>query len=103
MKLTDPEKMFFNDFSSEDKEKWIHRLQTQPSSGWDATISYCGWREVPSVYLVCNADQVLPAPLQRQMAQLAGSEIEECEAGHMVIISMPERVAAVVSAAAGSL
>jgi hypothetical protein len=103
MKLTDPEKMFFNDFNSEEKKEWMEKLQSHPSSGWDSTIDYCGWRDVPSVYLICKSDQVLPASMQLQMAHLAGSQIEECEAGHMVILSMPERVAEVVKAAADSL
>jgi hypothetical protein len=42
MKLLDPEKMFFNDSNAEDKEKWMQRLQSHRSSGWDSTIGYCG-------------------------------------------------------------
>jgi pimeloyl-ACP methyl ester carboxylesterase len=103
MKLKDPENMFFNDMNDEIKEKWMAKLQTHPSSGWDSTITYCGWREVPSVYLICKNDQVIPAQLQLQMAQLAGSEIKECEAGHMAILSAPERVVEVVKAAVDSL
>jgi hypothetical protein len=37
------------------------------------------------------------------MAQLAGSEIEECKAGYMVILSAPERVVEVVNVAVESL
>jgi hypothetical protein len=103
MKLTDPEKLFFNDLDLEQREKWIKKMESQPSSGWDSTITYCGWREVPSVYLICKADQALPVPVQLHMAQLAGSQIEECEAGHMVILSMPDRVVEVIKAAASSL
>lgn len=74
----------------------MKKLQPQPSEGWDETITYCGWRDVPSVYLVCENDQVLPPQLQFQLAGLAGSKVEKCGAGHMPFLSMPEKVAEVV-------
>lgn len=95
-----PETVFFNDLDSATAEKWIKAMQPQPAAGWDETITYCGWKDVPSVYLVCNKDQAIPPPVQMQMAAAAGSKIEECDAGHMVIVSMPEKVAEVVKRAA---
>ena len=55
---------------------------------------------MPSVYLVCENDQCLPAPVQLQMAEIAGSKIEKCKAGHMPMISIPEGVAEVIIQAA---
>lgn len=72
------------------------KLQTQPSEDYDRDTRYCGWREVPSVYLVCKSDGCIPVALQRQFAELAGSKVEECEAGHMVMLSMPDRVVEVI-------
>ena len=51
---------------------------------------------MPSVYLVCENDACLPAPMQLQMAEIAGSKIEMCKAGHLPMISVPERVAEVI-------
>jgi hypothetical protein len=34
------------------------------------------------------------------MASLAGSKIEECDSGHLVILTKPEKVVEVVKAAA---
>ena len=65
-------------------------------------VTFCGWREVPSVYLVCENDQALSRDWQIQMAEAAGSRIERCDAGHMVMLSMPEKVAEVVQAAVAS-
>ena len=74
----------------------MKKLQSQPSEGWFDTVTYCGWKEIPSVYLVCENDQLLPLHLQLQWADMAGSKIEKCSAGHMPFLSIPERVAEVV-------
>ncbi|KAL8779161.1 MAG: hypothetical protein Q9203_003226 [Teloschistes exilis] len=82
--------------------EWVGKLKCQPASGWDDTITFCGWKEIPSVYLICEGDQAILAAVQLQMAESAGSKIEKCSAGHMVILSMPEKVVAVIEAAVAS-
>ena len=91
-----PSTMLFNDLDPASAEEWTKTLQPQPSQGWDDTITYCGWKDVPSVYLVCENDQVIPPPMQLQLAELAGSKVEKCGAGHMPFLSMPEKVAEIV-------
>lgn len=71
-------------------------MQPQPAEGWHGVTSFCGWEEVPSVYLVCENDCAIPVGMQVSMARAAGSRIERCGAGHMVMLSMPERVVEVV-------
>jgi pimeloyl-ACP methyl ester carboxylesterase len=78
-------------------------LKHQPAQGWDDTITYAGWKEVPSVYLICEGDNILPVPLQEQLAGLANSKIERCSAGHMSQLSQPKRVAEVIKAATAAL
>ncbi|TVY48645.1 hypothetical protein LOCC1_G003961 [Lachnellula occidentalis] len=95
-----PAKLLFNDLDAVATERWMKVLKSQPAAGWDDTVTYCGWKEVPSVYLVCEKDAILPETMQLGFAQLAGSQITRCAAGHMVQISMPEKVAEVVKAAA---
>ena len=91
-----PEKMLFNDLDNETAKTWMEKLQSQPATDWDNTITYCGWREVPSVYLVCEGDRCVPASVQLQLAETAGSQIEKCAAGHMAMLSMPEKVVKVI-------
>ena len=95
-----PESLLFNDLDPEDAKAWIEKLQTQPATGWDGTVTYCGWKDVPSVYLVCEKDACIPPQLQLQLAENAGSKIEKCQAGHMPMVSVPERVAEVIKEAA---
>ncbi|MCJ1402764.1 hypothetical protein MMC11_005985 [Xylographa trunciseda] len=97
-----PEKILFNDLDDADREKWTKALKPQPAEGWDGTVTYCGWKDVPSVYLICESDGAIPPPLQLQLAEMAGSQIEKCNAGHMPMLSMPERVVEVITSAAAA-
>ncbi|KFZ04267.1 hypothetical protein V501_09207, partial [Pseudogymnoascus sp. VKM F-4519 (FW-2642)] len=96
-----PRESLFNDISDQEAEKWMKRLKTQPAEDWNGVTQYCGWEDVPSTYLVCEKDELLPAEVQVQMAQMAESNIEKCEAGHMVMLSMPKRVVEVIRGVAG--
>ena len=75
----------------------MKKLRPQPAADWDREIAYCGFVDVPSVYLVCEGDRLLPVELQLQFAGVAGSEVLRCEAGHMVQVSMPEKVVEVLN------
>ncbi|EHA18810.1 hypothetical protein CBS76997_1918 [Aspergillus niger] len=98
-----PEVLLLDDVPEPEKAEWLAELKPQPADGWNGTVPYAGWKDVPSVYLVCEGDNALPAGLQEQLANLAGSQIERCSAGHMPQISQPSRVAEVIRAAAASI
>lgn len=95
-----PQIILFNDLDDSTAKTWINKLQSQPASDWDHTITYCGWRDVPSVYLVCEKDACIPPPVQLQLAEMAGSKVEKCGAGHMPMVSMPKKVVEVIMEAA---
>ena len=99
MRCVDPEKSLFGDLPPEEAAKWAKDLQIQPADGWDDVVTYGAWKDVPSVYLVCEGDACLPPAMQLQMAERAGSSVEKCAAGHMPMISVPEKVVEVVVAA----
>ncbi|KAJ5594596.1 uncharacterized protein N7459_000804 [Penicillium hispanicum] len=94
-----PEILLFNDIPDEERSKWLTALKPQPSQGWDDVVAYTGWKHVPSVYLICEEDKALPVPLQEQLAALANSKIERCNAGHLPHLSQPKRVLEVIKTA----
>lgn len=95
-----PRASLFNDLPSAEADAWLSKMSFQPAEGWNDVVTYCGWKDIPSTYLVCERDAVFPPEMQRQCAKMAGSEIETCSAGHMVMLSQPERVVEVVVRAA---
>ena len=100
MHCKSPEDLLFNDLDEISTKMWLKTLQPQPAEGWDKTVTYCGWRKVTSGYLVCDNDQIIPAPMQHELAALAGSIVETYDAGHMPMLSMPDKVAEVIVNAA---
>ena len=103
MHCKDPKNLLFNDIPDSVAEFWLPKMQCQPATGWADVIEYPGWKDVPSVYLVCENDQVMPLEGQLHLAQMAGSDIERCGSGHLVMLSMPEKVVEVVRKAAGEV
>ncbi|KAI9691562.1 MAG: hypothetical protein M1822_007633 [Bathelium mastoideum] len=91
----DPANYFFNGWSSEAARPWIESLQPEPEfDSWLCPLKYGPelFDKLPSIYLVCKEDKVVPTELQRMCAEVAKSEIRECEAGHMVMLTHPEVV-----------
>ncbi|KAF5626884.1 uncharacterized protein FTJAE_9390 [Fusarium tjaetaba] len=82
----DPRSLLYGDFSDEEANKWLPRLQHQVDRGWATKLQYCG---------------ILPVAIQEQFAGLAGSEIVRIGAGHMVQLSETEKVADIIASHAG--
>lgn len=100
MYCRDPETALFGDLPESERPALLGSLKTQPAENWDnGTVSYCGWKDVPSVYLICENDTVIPPPVQEHCAAVAGSSIERCSAGHVPQLSQPERVVEVIKGA----
>ena len=99
----DAKAALFNDLTDDEAETWLARLQHQPASGWGDKITYVGWKDIPSVYLCAERDALLPSSIQLQMAGMAGSQVETCNSGHMVMLSQPEKVVEVIKKAAGEV
>jgi hypothetical protein len=96
MLCTNPARIFFNDLRPKHSARWVELLKPEPLDGWEAPITYMGWRDVPSVYVVCESDLVVPSSLQEHFAKLAGSRIMRISAGHMAQVSQLAMVAGIV-------
>lgn len=94
----------FHDIAPAEAETYARSLSWQPASYRESIhVTYCAWKEIPSVYLCCTEDRIMPLEFQQKMAGMAGAEVESCDAGHMVVLSQPERVVEVVLRAAGEV
>jgi pimeloyl-ACP methyl ester carboxylesterase len=65
-------------------------------------ISDPAWSHKPSWYLLVSDDRMIPPPLQRTMAERAGSTIAEVPGSHAIYVSQPGAVADLISQAAKS-
>ena len=60
------------------------------------------WREVPSRFVIGEEDHIIPAELQRYMAQRAGASrtVEIPGASHAITVSQPDATAQLILEAA---
>ncbi len=69
----------------------------------NGAVTEPAWKSKPSFAVVGIDDRMIPASAQRAMAQRAGAKIVEAKGSHVVFISDPAAVAAVIKQAADSV
>jgi pimeloyl-ACP methyl ester carboxylesterase len=101
---------------------WINRDRFHPAFAADATdaeaaimavvqkplnvaafTDACGapaWKKIPSWYLECTDDQMIPPPAQALMATRMGATVRSVAASHAVFMAHPEAVAEIIGLAA---
>jgi pimeloyl-ACP methyl ester carboxylesterase len=52
--------------------------------------------QCPKTYVLCEADQAIPAAWQEQMAQTGGYEVVRITSGHSPFITKPDEVVAII-------
>ncbi|MEA1649963.1 alpha/beta hydrolase [Nitrospirillum sp. BR 11164] len=67
------------------------------------TITEAAWSSRPNWYIVSGEDRIVSVELQRKLAVLMKARTTELKASHLSLLSMPEAVAQVIVAAAGSV
>jgi len=70
------------------------------ASVFGSSIKEPAWKTKPSWYIVATEDQTIPPDGERFMAKRAGATITEIKGSHVVFISQPKAVSAVIEAAA---
>ncbi|MDO5504067.1 MAG: alpha/beta hydrolase [Actinomycetia bacterium] len=78
----------------------ITHLRPQAPGHGRATATAATWRDVPTRYLVCAADQALHPDVQRRLARRCDSS-DEIDASHSPFLSQPERIAAELARVGG--
>jgi pimeloyl-ACP methyl ester carboxylesterase len=61
------------------------------------------WKSIPSWYLVCTDDQMIPPPAQQFLAKRMNATVRSVPASHAPFMSKPQEVADIISLAAESL
>ncbi len=61
------------------------------------------WKTIPSWYLVCTEDQMIPPDAQKQLAQRMRATVRSVPSSHAPFMSQPQEVADIIALAAESL
>lgn len=87
--------LFYGDCTPADVATAVAQLRPLAASPFD-TSTRPAWRDVPSTYVVCTADQAVVPALQRRMARHA-SAVVEWPTSHSPFLSRPELVVELVA------
>ncbi len=61
------------------------------------------WKSIPSWYLVCTDDQMIPPPAQQFLAQRMNATVRSVAASHAVFMAKPQEVADIIALAADAV
>ncbi|KAB8336721.1 hypothetical protein FH972_021030 [Carpinus fangiana] len=94
--------VFYHDVTDEAVLKRLEReIGSHSEASFLSTATYAAWREVPSLYLLCERDRAFPAVAQEAyiaqkegwMEGVGGWRVVRLDSGHFPVLNMPERVA----------
>lgn len=112
VKPEDARKIFYNDISEAEAERWIQKILPQSMGVYNSTQTYVGWKYIPSTFVTGLLDQsdFKPPFVQyiissaRQQHAEAFDMVETCEqGGHCLMISHPDWLADVLRRSAGEV
>jgi pimeloyl-ACP methyl ester carboxylesterase len=61
------------------------------------------WKTIPSWYLVCSDDQMIPPPAQEFLAERMNATVRSVPSSHAPFMSHPQEVADIIALAAGAM
>ena len=105
----DAKSQFFYDLPDDEASRWATEEVKPQSLGvfWSKT-TYAAWRHIPTTYLICTNDRVVPLAAAegmiaaaRQIQLTAFDVVEKVESGHFPMLSKMEETVAVLRRAAG--
>lgn len=97
---TGPEEVFYDDCPADLTGAAVGRLGLQSLAAFEQPLTRAAWREVPSTYVVCEADRAIPPFAQELMAQRAG-DVVRLPDGHSPFLSSPAALGRVLRDVAG--
>ena len=100
--FTDMENWLYNECSAEQTAELKKQLQSFAMKSFLCPVTHTAWRDIPSVYLLCENDKSIPLRAQEAFVNAAGCfEVERCDADHSPFRSRPEITAKLIRRAAG--
>ena len=89
---------FYNDLPDEEAQALYEKLNHHALSAFETPVDYVASDlTVPSTYLICENDAVLPVQFQDMLvSNIPGMKSERCTAGHSPFLSQPDRTVEVI-------
>lgn len=94
---------FAGDLSKE-KADFLYDSQIAiPAKAFAAAVTQAAWKTKPSYGIIATEDKSLNPVIERRTYKRAGSIVTEIKGSHLIFVSQPQKVVAVIEAAAKGL
>ena len=97
---TQTQAVFYGDCDARTVEWANSQIRPQSVTPFNEPVPHPAWRHIPSTYVVCATDMVLPAEVQRNVFAPRATEMIELQASHSPFLSQPDAVANLLAARA---
>jgi len=91
---------FCADLPKEEAQFMVDAQVPIAASGFGYVFNDIAWKSKPSWYIVAKDDHSIQPDLERFMGKRTGGKVSEIKGSHVIFISHPEEVAAVIETAA---
>lgn len=91
---------FAGDLSAEESAFMADSQIPVAASSFGHVFAEPAWRSKPTWYMVATQDHSIPPDLERFFGKRTGGKVSEIVSSHLIFISHPEKVAAVIQEAA---
>jgi hypothetical protein len=98
----DPMTSFYGGVEPGSAAAAIAQLRPQSVRSWTEPVTTAGWRNLPSLYVICDLDMVLPPAVQGTLS-LRANAIKHLASGHSPFLSTPVELTNLLTDFAGSL
>lgn len=96
MEMLDPESLFW-DVEPELARRALEGMTYQSWSSLDQRVTNVAWRAIPSTYIVCAEDRMLPPFVREALAQRL-DDVRHISSSHSPFLSKPGELAALLYA-----
>lgn len=91
-----PESVFYNTCSKEVANHAVAQLRTQSLLSFNQEIRNTSWRDIDSLYIVCEQDQAIPVFAQEAMSKRC-NKVLRIDTDHSPFLSAPDELAKMIN------
>lgn len=93
--VTTPETVFFNDLDRTTAAHAVAQLGYQSYSSMRQPLTTVAWKNIPSSYIMCEADNAVPVAVQKALAERVDA-VYRLTASHSPFLSQPAALARLI-------
>jgi pimeloyl-ACP methyl ester carboxylesterase len=95
VEVMSPATVFYNDVDSMTARRAVGQLGYQSYASMRQQLTQVAWKNIPSTYVICEADNAIPVAMQ-ELCALRADEVERIPASHSPFLSQPAALARLI-------